>query len=268
MDLTAPLAALQAEQSRTILGGNHAYRRDGTWKPGCTSILKTLDAPRLDDWRVEKQVEGTARAAYRNQPLQWEPEDGYVSRLARLGEEQYEADRIADEAAKIGNDVHALIEHHIRRELGQPMPDPVVCDEALARFAAWKRWAREMELTPLAAEARVYNSILDYCGTLDALVLVAGEPTVLDWKASPALYPNRRLQSAAYRAALVSMGWPPLRGAIVCVPRDGSEVSMLLCDEPGDDLDAAVEAFGALLMVYRWQKAVEKRERSTKKAAA
>jgi hypothetical protein len=268
MDLTAPLAALQAEQSRTILGANHAYRRDGVWKPGVTSIKKVLDAPALDDWRVNMQAEGTARAAFDDPPLEWEPVEAYVSRMRRLAEQQYEADRIADEAARIGTETHALVEYAIRSELGQPCVEPDVSDAALLRFAGWKRWAKDVALTPLAAEARVYNHVLDYCGTIDALVLVEGAPALLDWKPTPTLWPERRLQSAAYRAALASMGFPWMRGAIVCLPREGGEASLVWCEEPGAALAEAVASFAALLVVYRWLKALDRADRQAKKAAA
>lgn len=267
MDLSGPLAALAAEQTRTILGANHAYRRDRAWKPGVSAIKGVMDAPGLDNWRVKTQVLGTARAAYSNRPMEWEPEEAYCARLGKMAAEQYEADRISDEAALIGSETHALVEHAIRTELGQPCVEPDVSDAALLRFAGWKRWAKDVALKPLAAECRVYNSILDYCGTVDALVLVEGAPVQLDWKPTPTLYPDRRLQSAAYRAALASMGWPWMRGGIVCLPREGGEASLVWCEEPGAPLAEAVASFSALLMVYRWLKDLERTERAVQAIA-
>jgi hypothetical protein len=258
--LVAPMAALAEEQRRTILGGNHRYTRDGKYKPGVTTVIKTMDAPALDKWKVRMQAEGTARAAFNSPPLQHEPVDGYVARMRRLAEEQYEADRVADKAAKIGTEVHALIEHAIKKMLGQPTPEPNVGDEAMFRFAGWKQWARNVGLKPLSTECRVYNSTLDYCGTVDGLVLIEGKPTQLDWKPTDALWAERRLQSAGYRMALMTMGWPEMAGAIVCLPRGGGEISMIPCDA-GEDLHEAGKAFAALLLVYRWQLSLKRRER-------
>lgn len=263
----ALLIELEGMQARVKLGGNHQYKADGKHKPGVTTIIKTLDAPRLDDWKVRVQVEGTARAAYSNPPLENEPLDAYVARLKKLGAAEYEHQRLSDEAAKIGSDVHALIEHAVKGMLGQVTDKPEVCEEALFRFAGWREWAKNVGLKPLATEARVFNSEHDYCGTLDSLVLIEGRPVVPDWKPTAVLYDERRLQLAAYRKALVSMGWPEMEGAIVCIPRDGGDIQMLYAEPPGPALDATFESFLSLLRVYRWQKETAKNERAAERLA-
>lgn len=260
------LAELDMLQSRVVLGANHRYTADKKYRPGVTTVIKKLDAPALDDWKVRVQVEGTARAAYANPPLENEPLEGYVARLKVLGEREKEHERLADEARLIGIDVHALIEREIKRMLGQETAAPEVCEEALFRFAGWKDWAKAVNLKPLAAEARLYHPVHDYCGTLDALVLIEGQLAVLDWKPSPALYDERRLQSAAYRKALVAMGWPEMLGAIVCVPKDGGDIDTIYAEAPGPQLDATFDAFLALLRIYHWQADVAKRARRERAA--
>lgn len=267
-DLTVPLATLREYQTRVRLSDNHRYYVDKKAKPGTTTVIKKLDAPFLDNWKVEVQVVATARAAFANPPLENEPLDAYVARLTVLGEREREHERISNEAKKIGTDVHTLIETAVRRMLGETVPDPVVCEEALYRFSGWRHWAKDVSLTPLVTEARFFNSIHDYCGTVDLLALIEGEPVQLDWKPTDALWDERRLQSAAYRKGLVSMGWPEMEGAIVCVPRDGGEIEMIYAEPPGPELDAAFDAFLALLRVYRWQAEVAKRARASKKKAA
>jgi len=260
-DLAPLLTELVKLQDVVALDKRHCYRIGKATVPGVTTIIKTLDAPALDAWKVRVQVEGTARAAYLNTPDDQEPEDSYIGRLVAIAKEEFEHERLANEAADVGKQVHALIEHTVKEQLGQETTAPEATDEALFVFAGWREWAESARLEPLVAEARLHHPGLNYCGTADLVCLVNGEPTILDWKPQARLYDERRLQLAAYRMALVAAGWPPLQGAIVCLPRDGGEISMVPACAPGPELDATFSAFVSLLNVYRWQREVAKAAR-------
>lgn len=277
-DLAPLLIQLHDLQEQVILDKAHRYRRDKQARPGVTTVVKVKDAPALDAWKVRVQVEGTARAAFHNPPQlpeTWSAEFyeeerlaaevDYIERLKAIAAVQYEHDRIAEAAADVGKQVHALIEHAVKTQLGESCEEPEATDEALFRFADWRGWAARVGLEPLMAEGRVHHVAEDYCGTFDLLALVEGAPTILDWKPTPELWEERRLQSAAYRMALMDNGWPDLQGAIVCLPRDGGEINMVPACAPGPELDATFEAFVSLLKVYRWQKEVAKTARRAAK---
>jgi hypothetical protein len=266
-NVAALLSELNEWQGRISLNGAHRYKADGEFRAGVTTAIKTLDAPRLDDWKVRVQVEGTARAAYSNPPVENEPLDGYVARLRKLGAEEYEHERLSDAARIVGVDVHALIEHSIKELLGHPSDTPQVCEEALFRFAGWREWATSVGLRPLASEARVFNAEYDYCGTVDLLSWVGDKLAVLDFKPTDAIWPERRLQLAAYRKALESMGWPPLMGYINCLPRDGGDIQMIEVDPPGVELETSFDAFLHCLSLYRWQLQLGRQARKDKKVA-
>lgn len=259
-DFSALLADLAALQGEVTLDGRHVYRHRKVYRPGVSTIIKVMDAPRLDEWKVRMEAEGTARAAYANRPLENEPEAAYVARIAAQCEKLREHDRISKEAADIGKQVHALIEHAAKTQLGIPMEPPAVGDEALFRFSGWRQWADSVDLKPLMVEGKILHPTENFCGTFDLVCLVNGAPAVLDWKAKETVYDERRLQSAAYRKALMARGWPPLDGAVVSVPA-GGDIRMVPCEAPGPALDAAFEAFLALLRVFRWKKEVAKAER-------
>lgn len=252
------LASLVELQGRITLDKRHCYRLDGKYVPGVTTIIKAMDAPMLDAWKVKIQVEGTARAAHANPPMFGEPEEQYVARLVSLSRDLYEHERIASQAADLGSQVHALIEHAVKSQLGIPMDPPEATDEALFIFAGWREWAERVNLEPLMAEGRVYNSVVGYCGTFDLLARVDGSPAILDWKPQARVYPERRLQSAAYRAALTdSLGFPPLAGYIVAMPKDGGEIEAVPMDD-GEGLHDAYVAFQACCELYRWQRALSR----------
>lgn len=259
--LVADLHALQGE---ITLDKRHCYRMNKAVVPGVTTVIKTMDAPQLDAWKVRVQVEGTARAAYLDPPVFGEPEDAYIGRLIKAAKEGLEHERIANAAADIGTQVHALIEHAIREQLGQESLAPEATDEALFVFAGWREWAERVKLEPIMAEGRIYHPTLDYCGTFDLLAMVGDRPGILDWKPQARVYPERRLQSAAYREALHAMGWPNLEGYIVSMPRDGGDIEMIRL-ETGEALADTLKAFISCLSLYRWLKSIQREERSAKR---
>jgi hypothetical protein len=271
------LESLRALQDEISIDKRHCYRRNKQIVPGVTTVIRVMDAPALDAWKVRVQVEGTARAAWNYPPPTW-AHDGsvdegtklaaeaeYIDELARLAKEEFEHERLANEAADVGKQVHALIEHAVRTQLGESVEAPTVTDEALFIFAGWADWAKRVGLKPIMAEGRVYHAGQDFCGTFDLLADVNGRPAILDWKSSPKVYPERRMQSAAYRHALTYSGWPALDGYIVTLPRDGGEIEMAKLG-PADD--GAFEAFMSCLHLYRWLRQLEKAERDARKEAA
>lgn len=256
-------AAILAQQARVRLDDRHCYWVDGRRVPGVSSIRKVLDAPQLDEWKVRVQVEGTARAALANPRLDHEPEGEYVARLVRIAQREYEHQRISDEAASIGTQVHKLIEHETRLMLGEPTERPEVSEDAEFTFAGWREWAEASDYQPIVAEARVYHQQLRYAGTIDVLAMVRGRLTLLDAKPSATIYPDRRLQLAGYAMALesFSLDWPETDRAILSMPRDGGPIELVYLD--GDE-QADREAFAACLALYRWLRDLRK----AKKAAA
>jgi hypothetical protein len=246
------VADLRADQSRITLGKNHRYKVDGKHMPNVTTIIRVMDAPQLDAWKVRVQVEGTAKAAHANPPVFGEEREKYVERLVVLGAKEYEHERLSQEAADTGKQVHALIEWAVKDMLGEPIPRPEVPDEALFIFAGWRGWASRVGFKPLMAEVRLANRAEGYCGTADLLALVKGQLSVVDWKVkgTDTIYPEVRLQSAAYRMALRSCGWPELDGYVVRLPKDGGDIHMENLGDPVQDW----EAFLACLRIYRWRK--------------
>lgn len=262
--LGALLLALDDLQALITIDKRHCYRMNKATVPGVTTVIKAMDAPALDAWKVRVQVEGTARAAHNNPPAFGEPEEAYIARLVAIAKEEFEHERIATQAADIGGQVHALIEHAIKTDLGQKLPAPEATDEALFTFAGWRDWAKAVGLKPLMAEGRIHHAAMGYCGTFDLLAMVEGHAGIIDWKPQARVYPERRLQSAAYREALHAMGWPALNGYIVAMPRDGGEIEMVPLEK---DISETFGAFKACLSLYRWLRQVQRDERKGSEAA-
>ncbi len=247
------LDALLAVQDSIKLTTNHRYYVDGRPVPGVTTIAKVLDAPALDAWRVRTQVEGTARAAYNNPPFPNEPVESYTVRLKAMAAEQYEADRVAKEAADDGIQVHALIAWRLEKMMGKEAPRPQVSEAAAFRESGWAHWAKDVRLKPLAVEAKLLHKTLRYCGTLDLLAEVEGRVGLWDYKRSSKVYESHRLQSSAYRMALESMGFDPMPGFVLLMP-EGQDVTAVELDRS----EESQEAWLSCLKLYNWTNSLKR----------
>ncbi len=249
MTATYDVLAIRTAQERLKFNQNtHRYWLDGKPIVNTTTVIKRLDAPQLDNWRVRVQVEATAKAAYDNRPRPGESRDDFAVRLAAIAAEQYEADRIAKEAADDGHQVHALIEWRLRRMLGEDVPRPKVSETAAFREAGWEHWAKDVRLKPLLIETRVFHAGLRYCGTVDLCAEMEGVVCLLDWKRAKGVWESHHLQSIAYRMALESMGWPKMPGYVLLMP-EGQEIRPVRLS----DSEETREAFLSCLKLYRWK---------------
>jgi hypothetical protein len=260
------LLALLEDQPKIRLDNGHCYWYDRKRKASVSAIRKMLDSPFLDDWKVEVQVEGTALTAYRNPPLQNEPAEAYVARMVSKLKE-YEHERRSKAAAEVGTQVHRLIEHAVKSQLGIPCPRPAVQDEAMFRFSGWQAWAKSVGLKPLMSEGRTYNSRDNYCGTFDLLALLDGRLVIIDFKPTKGLYPDRILQLIAYSEAVAQYGSEVPVGYLNCVSRDGGPFTLTPAWTSDEQRSAAWEAFRACLQLYRWQASLRKDEASLRRQA-
>lgn len=251
------IRALLAEHSRDVrMDARHTYWicTNGKWAraKSVTQIIKTLDKPAVDKWAMEKEREAGERVAF--QVYQDQVAPGLVfeefSRVFREKcHQEYEGQRLADRAANIGTGVHKLIEHHQKRELGIEIPYPDVPDESHYAFAGWEEWAQRNDLRPIAMEQMVYSRKYRYAGTLDWLGLLRGTLTLCDWK-SKAVYPEYRLQLAAYRQPLRDLGLDP-KLSVVTIPR---EEAGEIREHNIENAEAAFEAFINLRSICDWLK--------------
>src|SRR5215475_5183791 len=144
-----------------VIGGRHL--------PSVTTILEIIAKPALGPWyaKEERRHFETAMLEVLSRPGARDPE--YV--LAAVAEAVTgvkAADREKQRAATIGTAVHAGIEWHLRRVLGDdPGPEPFLPDAAVWALESWKDWAKAVALKPLTIERAVYCVRCGYAGTLD-----------------------------------------------------------------------------------------------------
>jgi hypothetical protein len=118
-----------------------------------------------------------------------------------------ESQRIKSEAGERGTAIHKGIEFLLDGgdfRLGEMIPNhyrPISLEEywKLSTFVAWYN---ECEPKILYKELRVFSKKGGYAGTFDALVILDGKVTVIDWKSSSAIHEHFALQVASYAKAI------------------------------------------------------------------
>src|SRR5437879_3824708 len=229
------------------------YTIQGQQLPSVTSVLDIIAKPALGPWyaKEERRYFETAMLEVLSRPGARDPE--YV--LAAVAEAVTgvkAADKERQRAATIGTAVHAGIEWHLRRALGDDAgPEPQLPDAAAWALESWKDWAANVKLEPLAIERTVYCLECGYAGTLDLYARVKGVPSVLDWKTGRAIYPEAFLQNVAYRHAARRLGMASDQGLIVRLPK--------LLDDPAWEVMAVPTTlrqadFLAGLHLWRWHR--------------
>lgn len=204
--------------------GGRFYDVDGEMYPSVTHILTAVNKPALVYWAANEErklVTETAADLY----TEWArelvppvmPREAYTATLlARLGSAKAHQ-KLLVKAGDIGTQIHKLIEWTLRTAISADAgPKPDVSDPALWAFMSFEDWAKSVSLKPVLIEQTVYSKMHQYAGTMDVLARVNGALTLLDFKSGKSVYDEAHLQSVAYQAALIEMGYlPPVGGGLI-----------------------------------------------------
>lgn len=250
----------EAEGRLTFNPGNHTYRLDKKHIPGVTTILRQQHKEQLVRWMVRVQQEADIATAWRlaqsfGDAEFWSGLDtpaNFAAAFVEMAGEEYEHQKQAREAADVGKQMHALMEHHFKAQLGLPTTAPEASDDAQAMFSSVLEFLRSGDLEPLSMERRLFNVADWYAGTVDLFALYQGKQVIPDYKGRKSedanqLWPEQRRQSAAYRTAAKSMGLGEWGGLILAVPRDGGKVTPVPVTS---DVEADMAAFRACQVLY------------------
>lgn len=209
----APVALYGGTASLWFEPKSHSYqvRENGETRrvPSVTQILRIVDKSEpLTQWAANCAAELLSQRLRPGQAL----DELGISNLAN--EIRFNFRRVSDRAKNIGKLAHAWIEDLLRRRMtGEPGEPPLpVNAEARRACLAARDWLAAHHFQPLAAEQMIYSRAHGYAGTLDvaATASIDGRFSVIDWKTSAAIYPEYRLQLAAYVQALAEMEPLPL----------------------------------------------------------
>lgn len=185
---------------RVILEYNdkrHSYEviEDGkaTRVPSVTTICGIIDkSAALTQWASNMAVNVMRGGILPDTPY---PEV-YLETLFNVAKFGHRA--VKQEAADIGTQAHRWLESYFKHGVKNDPPDhPQVCNCIHAALD----WLDTHHVEPIEIEKRVYSRKHRFSGTLDKLALVDGVLSLIDWKSSKGMYPEYRLQTAAYVGA-------------------------------------------------------------------
>lgn len=240
--------------------GLHSYTANGVPCPSVTGILRVIDKPALPRWAAKETAAYVeAELLYRaTDPVViaagWKPDEIYIKNLCK--EAKAAPWRKSQDAADIGSIVHRFAELYA---LGEKPPLPIN-PQARAAAEQFLGWWEGNHVEVIAAERKVYNRAWNYAGTVDLIAEVRGAGLVIaDFKTSSGIWPEYRLQLAAYQGAYEE-------------EHPGMEIDQRLCLRFGKDgafESAAYETgflpdwhgFMAALNLHRWQESISPKKR-------
>jgi hypothetical protein len=107
-----------------------------------------------------------------------------------------------DDAADVGQHVHAMVRSDIHGESLPEMPAYFTDDQkkqAESSFYAWMQWRADRRLEVIATEMPYVSNVHRFGGTLDVVWHDSAGLCIGDWKSSNAVYTDMLLQLAAYK---------------------------------------------------------------------
>lgn len=232
--------------------------------PGVTTILGVLNKPALLNWAVGVTVE------YLRQHLDKIEEDPNLL----LQEAKEESERIKQEAADIGSEIHEWIEQHI-----QGLSPEIPADENVKRgVISFLDWESQNKVKYLETEKVVYSRQYGYVGRLDILAEVNGGIYLVDIKTGNAIWPEHALQTAAYLKADMEERGTKYDGRIILrISKETEEeyvermkekkyfqenpdkypykvFEAVYLDKDGSKVHWDFAIFKSLIKIYNWQK--------------
>ena len=176
-----------------------------------TSVLSVINKPPLIYWAASEERKlalhcaGIAFEQFKDNGLNPTTFSAKVGEL--MGKERAHK-KVSDKALEIGSQTHHMVEWLTREMVGvDPGERPEISSPAQRAVDMWIEWTKRVDFKPLAIENTVYDCShkdrrLWYAGTMDALALVDGKLTVVDYKTGAGIYWESQLQNAAYRHAV------------------------------------------------------------------
>ena len=172
------MSELKEERRVEKTRGHQIYRlQDGSRVPGCTTIIGVMDKPHLVPWANRLGLEGISTKAY------------------------------TDVLKDTGTLAHALVQADLEGwevDTSEFSQDQI--SDAETAFLKWLEFKARHSIELLGSEMQLASEEHRYGGTLDAYVLMDGEPMLIDFKTGKKIYDEYSLQLTGLRMLLSEHG--------------------------------------------------------------
>ena len=221
-----------------------------------TTILGVVNKPALIPWAINQAIDLVRPAI---QPGV-EHAESYLEEVYERARK--ESTRVRRVAADVGTEVHRLLEGYPR--VAVPDTDGPIRRGALAGVA----WLNSVSLEWACQESPIYSRRFRYSGRLDGIAKVNGVLSLVDWKTSQSVYPEFRLQTAAYVKAWEEEH-PDLRIEQRILIRLGKDDGVFEPHVYGrDSLRQDFQGFLGALTLYKRLQSIEKEKRESDRKRA
>lgn len=173
-----------------------------------------------------------------------------------LGMEGKDYRKERDKAADIGTIAHYLISCHLKGEEADINEfSPAALEKATKAFGAFLDFEKQHKLETLLVEKPLISEKLYYGGTPDWYGICDGKPTLLDFKTGKRIYPEFKLQIAAYKYLLQLHGHEVKEQHLLQIDKESGEFHHYQIN----DLQDAWKMFQLLLKIYPIKKSLWKK---------
>lgn len=214
--------------------------------PGVTTITGMLDKSRaLVQWAANQ----TTRYVKENfDPTLYQFNPKHLDQV--LEKARFEHREYKENAADIGRQAHDWLDFYFKTgiELAYPQNELVV-----NAIDAAKSWLAQHTITDIQTERKVYSRRFNYSGILDKKAVVDGEKAIIDWKSGNNIWPESRMQTAAYQYAIeeetkekIDVRW------LIHLDKDKGAFTPYRL--PRKDFYKDFSGFRGALRLYLWQK--------------
>lgn len=200
---------------------------------GVTGCLDVIAKPALIPWAKKEALSLVELALVKqmNAPITITPD--WIQQL--ICDAKRRPDRIKEDAAALGTDIHAIIDKLVH---GEAVQYP---EEYAPAVQAFQQWWFDSGIELVMGDTKVASVLHGYGGSLDALGRRNGQYIILDWKTSNGIWPEYALQVAAYAQAFYeTFGIYAQEGIIV---RFGKKLPIEFEAKKIRDLDVSFQAF-------------------------
>lgn len=196
---------------------------DGTIVPGVTTVLQVLNKPALVRW------------------------------ANRLGLAGIDSTKYVDDKAAIGELAHQMIADYLRGEKTDTSEySKVQIDQAENALLSFFEWEKSNQIEPIFIEEPIVSETWKFGGTVDCFGKVNNKLTLLDFKTSASIFPEMKIQVAAYCILLAETQYCHPEDVTILrigrTPDEGFEV------HPVNHLHKRKELFCHCLAIYHLQK--------------
>jgi len=222
----------------------HVYRVEGAIVPSVTGITGIIDkSGPLMWWGIGQAL------AYVEEQLH----KGVLDLTDEVERKKFfhDAHRAHFRASKEATDIGTMAHEWIEKYLAGENPSAPKNKKLRATVESWREWAAPLNLIPIETEFKCYSKENGYAGTCDFDGWVGDERCIVDWKTGKAVYPEHKLQTAAYLAAREEELFNVEYAArwVVVLPKDGGDIVAERLDN--DTLERDLDGFLGALALHR-----------------